>query len=250
MRHTLPSLGLILTLWTTPVFAQLGTQLPPPADWQQRQQRRAVPPQHRPLPVPGMAPIGQGSPLPPAPGALVNPEQSYRVLVVGMHPVRLHVLRQLAPQAFPVRHQGQIAMQTGVFQSLQEAEQFAAQLRQNGLPAQVVGPVNPQRDAQVQMVLSPPAQSSELGDLERIATWQSLRQNTMPSHRPTVRVFVRPAIPAHKEEVLKQLVPEAFRAMYRGQLLWQVGRFHERSRAEQLAQYLRARGFQVVVESQ
>ncbi|MCS7030491.1 MAG: hypothetical protein NZL92_03015 [Gloeomargarita sp. SKYG116] len=246
MRHTLPSLGLILTLWTTPVFAQLGTQLPPPADWQQRQQRRTIPPQHRPLPVPGMAPIGQGSPLPPAPGVLVNPEQSYRVLVVGMHPVRLHVLRQLAPQAFPVQHQGQIAMQTGVFQSLQEAEQFAAQLRQNGLPAQVVGPVNPQRDAQVQMVLNPPTQGS---DWERIAAWQSLRQNTMPSHRPTIRVFVRPAAPTQQEDILK-LVPEAFRSMYRGQVLWQVGRFHDQNRAEQLVQYLRARGFQVVVESQ
>lgn len=245
MRHTLSSLGLLVTLWSTPALAQLGTQLPPPADWQQRRQQRAIPAPQR-LPVPGPAPIGQGSPLPPAPGPLVNPEQSYRVLVVGLHPVRLPVLRQLVPQAFPVQHQGQIAMQTGVFSSLAEAEKFALQLRQQGLPAQVVGPVNPQREARAEIVLSPPSQGS---DLERLATWQQLRPSLLPSQRPTVRVLVRPATPTQLEEVLK-LIPEAFRANYRGQILWQVGRFQDQSRAEQLVQYLRSRGFQVVVESQ
>jgi cell division septation protein DedD len=64
-----------------------------------------------------------------------------------------------------------------------------------------------------------------------------------------VRVLVRPATPTQQEEILK-LMPEAFRASHRGQILWQVGRFQDQMRAEQLVQYLRSRGFQVVVESQ
>lgn len=245
MRYALGCL--LVLLGTTPAWAQLGTQLPPPTDWQQRRQRQALPlPQPQRLPVPSPAPIGQGSPLPPAPRAEVQPEQAYRVLVIGVHPVRLPVLRQLAPQALPVQYQGQVAMQVGVFSSLSEAEQLALQLRQQGLPAQVVGLVNPQRDARAEIVLQPQSQGS---DLERMATWQQLRQNTLSSQRPTVRVLVRPATPTQLEEVMK-LIPEAFRTLYRGQVLWQVGRFQDRSRAEQLVQYLRSRGFQVVVESQ
>jgi cell division septation protein DedD len=47
-----------------------------------------------------------------------------------------------------------------------------------------------------------------------------------------------------------KLLPEAFRSSYRGQIFWQVGRFQDQVRAEQLVQYLRSRGFHVVVESQ
>lgn len=257
MQHTLGISGftLALTLATTPVFAQLGTQLPAPADWNQRQQRSS-PPSQQPIPVPGVsAPVGQSSVLPPAPGVMMNPEQSYRVLVVGMPPANLVVLRQMVPQAFPVRYQGQVVMQAGVFQSAQEAEQLAQQLRQQGLPGQVVGPAQTQvatarRDAQIQMVLNPQRYSNP-GALEAVSGWNNLRRNDLPSRsqQPVVRVLVQPATPTQQEDILK-LMPEAFRASHRGQILWQVGYFQDQIRAQQLVNYLRSRGFQVVVESQ
>jgi len=257
MAHTqrISFLTLALALLATPAWAQLGTQLPAPADWNQRQQRTNQPGQ-RPLPVPGMsAPVGQGSVLPPAPGVMVNPEQSYRVLVVAVSPAQVGLLRQIVPQAFPVRYQGQVVMQAGVFQSAQEGEQLAERLRQQGLLAQVVSPAQnqvatAQRDARMEMVLNPP-RSGDPGSLESIASWQNLRRNALPSRsqQPMVRVLVRPATPTQQEEILK-LMPEAFRASHRGQILWQVGRFQDQMRAEQLVQYLRSRGFQVVVESQ
>ncbi|MEN9232884.1 MAG: hypothetical protein Q6J44_06250 [Gloeomargarita sp. DG02_4_bins_56] len=257
MRHTLRIGGftLAVTLLANPVGAQLGTQLPAPADWHQRQQRSGQP-GHRPLPVPSAAaPVGQGSPLPPAPGMMVNPEQSYRVLVVGMPPAQVGVLRQMVPQAFPVRYEGRIVMQAGVFATASEAEQLAERLRQQGLPAQVLSPAQNQlatarRDAQMQMVLQP-QRDQNLSDWENAAAWNHLRRNALParSQQPTVRVLVRPTTPTQQEDILK-LMPEAFRASHRGQLLWQVGRFQDQARAEQLVQYLRARGFQVVVETQ
>ncbi|APB34791.1 hypothetical protein GlitD10_2455 [Gloeomargarita lithophora Alchichica-D10] len=255
MQHTRRTSGLTLalTLLAAPVWAQLGTQLPAPADWNQRQQRVSQPGQ-RPLPVPGMsAPVGQGSVLPPAPGAMTNPEQSYRVLVVGMPPANLGVLRQMVPQAFPVRYQGQVVMQAGVFQSAPEAQQLAERLRQQGLPGQVVGPAQTQvatarRDAQMQMVLNP-QRNGNPSSLEAVSGWNNLRRNALPSSSPVVRVLVQPATPTQQEDILK-LMPEAFRASHRGQILWQVGRFQDRTRADQLVNYLRSRGFQVVVESQ
>lgn len=256
MQHTLRTSGftLALTLLATPVWAQLGTQLPAPADWNQRQQRSSQSSQ-RPIPVPGMsAPVGQGGVLPPAPGVMPNPEQSHRVLVVGMPPANLGILRQMVPQAFPVRYQGQVVMQAGVFSSGQEAEQLAERLRQQGLPAQVVGPASipaatARRDAQMQMVLQPPP--THPGSLEHLPAWHNLRRNDLPSRvQPTlVRVLVQPTTPAQQAEIL-QLMPEAFRASHRGQIFWQVGRFQDQIRAQQLVNYLRSRGFQVVVESQ
>jgi cell division septation protein DedD len=186
---------------------------------------------------------------------MVNPEQSYRVLVVAVSPVQVGLLRQMVPQAFPVRYQGRVVMQAGVFQSAQEGEQLAERLRQEGLLAQVVSPAQNQvatarRSAQMEMVLNPP-RSGDPGSLESIASWQNVRRNALPSpaQPPMVRVLVRPATPTQQEEILK-LMPEAFRASHRGQILWQVGRFQDQMRAEQLVQYLRSRGFQVVVESQ
>ncbi len=257
MRHThrMPVLGMALALLATPAWAQLGTQLPAPADWNQRQQRLSAPNQ-RPLPVPGMAaPVGQGSVLPPAPGVMVNPDQAHRVLVMAVSPAQLGLLRQIAPQAFPVRYQGQMVMQAGVFASAQEAEQLAERLRQQGLLAQVVSPAawqaaKAQRDARMQMVLNPPG-SGDPDAWETLATWQHVRRQAPASgsRQPTVRVLVRPATPTQQEEILK-LLPEAFRSSYRGQIFWQVGRFQNQVRAQQLVEYLRSRGFQVVVESQ
>lgn len=256
MQHTLRTGGftLALTLLATPVFAQLGTQLPAPADWNQRQQRAGQPHPRLPVPAPS-APVGQGSILPPAPGMLPNPDQSFRVIVVGLPPAQVNLLRQIVPQAFPVRYQGQMVMQAGVFQSAPEAEQLAERLRQQGLSAHVITPEQQQwatarRDAQVQMVLQPP-RPNQLSSLENAAAWQNFRSNVLParSQQPVVRVLVRPATPTQQEDILK-LVPEAFRSSYRGQMMWQVGRFQDQARAEQLIQYLRSRGFQVVVESQ
>jgi cell division septation protein DedD len=257
MQHTqrISGLTIALALLATPAWAQLGTQLPAPADWNQRQQRNS-PSSQRPLPVPGMAaPVGQGSVLPPAPGVILNPDQSYRVLVMTLSPVQMELLRQTVPQAFPVRYQGQVVMQAGVFASASEAEQLAERLRQQGLLAQVVSPVQQQvaaaqREARMQMVLTPP-HSDDTSALASIAHWQQLRHQALPSstRQPTVRVLVRPATPTQKEEMLK-LLPEAFRSSYRGQIFWQVGRFQDQVRAEQLVQYLRSRGFHVVVESQ
>ncbi|WP_071453229.1 hypothetical protein [Gloeomargarita lithophora] len=62
MQHTQRTSGLTLalTLLATPAWAQMGTQLLVPADWNHRQQRVSQPDQ-RPLPVRGMsAPVGQG----------------------------------------------------------------------------------------------------------------------------------------------------------------------------------------------
>ncbi|MEN9217305.1 MAG: hypothetical protein Q6K90_08275, partial [Gloeomargarita sp. HHBFW_bins_162] len=167
----------------------------------------------------------------------------------------VNLLRQIVPQAFPVRYQGQMVMQAGVFQSAPEAEQLAERLRQQGLSAHVITPEQQQwatarRDAQVQMVLQPP-RPNQLSSLENAAAWQNFRSNVLParSQQPVVRVLVRPATPTQQEDILK-LVPEAFRSSYRGQMMWQVGRFQDQARAEQLIQYLRSRGFQVVVESQ
>lgn len=267
--------------------AQMATQLPMPQDWDQR--RRPAPTvvpsaiaPVRTLPVPsGSIPVGQGTPpgqsagrpLPPPPAtdtaAASAAANGYRVLVVPINAYQAERLKALLPQSFGVVYRGQAVVQAGLFQEAERAEMLSQQLRQQGFSAATIAPpgqrqpsfaVNPataqQRDTQMNVLLSrnPQEQLAAFAAGRRYATSPVTTAvaptlNVAGPPRPgTYRVLVRMPLP-QQSELIRTLVPTAFTTAHRGQAVMQVGLFGDPARAEAMANQLRQRGLDVMVET-
>lgn len=180
--------------------------------------------------------------------------KTYRLMVVTADTSQQDRLRSQVPGAFRTRYQGKAVMQVGIFSDKAKANDLKKQLKRQGFKVLLISdrrpvpePVSysPPTLLSSRSLLSVPSEPIPLGHSQG-ETLPPPPPSSPVAFAPRYRVLV--VTSQDQQSKIRELVPGAFRSIYQGQSVMQVGSYPNPDEATAVMELVKTHGFEPILE--